>query len=271
MSTSWPFQSIGNSSHPTLIFLHGFLGRGADWLPVAKELASEFRCLLPDLPGHGANTDLDPTAPLTFDRLAGDLARTLDTAGAGRPVLIGYSLGGRLALHFACRFPGRLSALVLESASPGLRTEQERSARRALDDARAAQLLQAGLPGFLKDWYRAGLWESLRTRPDLLAPLVRARSDMDPAWAAKTIADLSPGRMAPLWDRLPALRVPTLLLAGSLDPDYRAIAAETAARIPGSEFVCIEDAGHNIHLEQPGLFAGTLRGFIEPDLDDLFR
>jgi 2-succinyl-6-hydroxy-2,4-cyclohexadiene-1-carboxylate synthase len=258
----FPYQSLGHTSLPTLVFLHGFLGRGADWLPIAEDLSSDYHCLLPDLPGHGANTNLDPALPLTFDLLAGGLSATLDSAGIERPALIGYSLGGRLALHYACTRGDRLSALVIESASPGLRTEAERSDRRALDDERAARLRAAGMKAFLETWYRADLWASLRARPDLLSTLIDDRRAADPLPAARALTDLSPGRSAPVWDCLPALRIPVLLLSGDLDPAYTRILSEAAGLIPGSTHVRIDDAGHNIHLEQPVKFVASLQSFL---------
>jgi 2-succinyl-6-hydroxy-2,4-cyclohexadiene-1-carboxylate synthase len=262
ISNLWSFQSLGDPAAPALVFLHGFLGRGADWLPVVEQLAPEFHCILPDLPGHGANTGFDPSQPLTFDSLSADLTHTLAEAGLDRPVLIGYSLGGRLALHAACRFPERFSALVLESASPGLRSESEREARRRLDDARAARLLEFGLTPFIAEWYRADLWASLRGRPELLAELAQARSGAGAIGAAKALADLSPGRMDPLWDGLPDLPMRVLLLSGDLDTQYTAISAEAAGLIPSSVHIRIPGAGHNVHLEQPQEFAGTLQLFL---------
>jgi len=262
MSTPWPFHSLGDPHHPTLVFLHGFLGRGADWLPVAGALSAEFHCLLPDLPGHGANTDLDPVVPFSFDLLSESLARTLDLAGVDRPALIGYSLGGRAALHFACNFPGRLHALALESASPGLHTPAERDHRRRLDDDRAARLLETGLAAFLDEWYRADLWASLQAHPDLLTAATRDRTENDPFWTAKALADLSPGRLGPLWERLLQLSLPVLLLSGDLDLKYTDISTEAAGRIPGARHVRIPDAGHNIHLEQPERFVEEVRRFL---------
>lgn len=262
MSQIWPFISLGNPAASTLVFLHGFLGRGADWLPVAQKLAADFHCLLPDLPGHGRNTDLDPELPLTFPLLSAGLARTLEAAGVVRPALIGYSLGGRLALQFGCRYPDRLATLVVESAQPGLRTEEERARRRLLDDARAERLRQAGLAEFLDEWYRADLWASLRARVDLLEDLIQDRTGIDVSGLAKALADLSPGRMDPLWDCLPDLAMPMLLLSGDLDLQYTAITAEAAGLIPGSVHARIPGAGHNIHLEQPEAFRAALESFF---------
>src|SRR5690606_6250597 len=141
----------GSEGSPAVLLLHGFLGRGADWDPVALRLARLFRPLVPDLPGHGRAVGLAEVA-YTMDGAADALAATLDALGLERAAVAGYSMGGRLALHFALRHPERTAALVTVSASPGLRTEAERAARRALDAERATEIA-ADLPAFLDRWY----------------------------------------------------------------------------------------------------------------------
>jgi 2-succinyl-6-hydroxy-2,4-cyclohexadiene-1-carboxylate synthase len=103
---------------------------------------------------------------------------------------------------------------------------------------------------------------SLQAHPDLLAEATRVRTENDPFWTAKALADLSPGRMKPLWDCLPGLRIPALLFSGDLDPKYTAITSEATGLIPGSTHVRIEDAGHNIHLEKPERLVEEVRRFL---------
>lgn len=261
MSARWPFEALGVPDAPPLIFLHGFLGCRSDWLPVARVFASAHRCIIPDLPGHGDNGVLDET-PLTFEGLTAGLLRLIDKLGLDAPVLIGYSLGGRVALNFACAHQGRLRGLVLESASPGIPSAASRAERAALDDARADHILRYGLGTFLEKWYSAGLWDSLKNHPEKRAALIRDRSAGNPAALAKAVADLSPGRMNPLWDQLPMLQLPTLLFAGSLDEKYRGITRRTGAQLPNARTVIIEQAGHNTHLEQPETFSAELQAFL---------
>ena len=258
----WPLRSLGSSDQPSLLFLHGFLGRGEDWLSVAKILSADFHILLPDLPGHGAHTGRGLNDPLSFKQLARELADSLDTAGIALTTPVGYSMGGRLALHFACTHPERCRALVLESTSPGLRAPEERANRAALDDQRAAAILSSGLPAFLESWYQADLWKSLHDRPDLLETLKGGRAGRDPAWMAKAIAELSPGRMPPLWDCLPGLNLPVLLIHGALDEKYAALAAHMLERLPNAGLSAITGAGHNTHLEAPGRFVEALQAFL---------
>ncbi len=253
--------TLGQPQHPALVFLHGFLGRGASWLPIARPLSKRFYCLLPDLPGHGANT-ADPFAsPITFDALADWLCQLLDAQRLERVHLLGYSLGGRIALHFACRHPQRLLSLALEGASPGLQDETERARRRAEDDTRAASMVQHGMAAFVETWYDMPLFASLRQHPRKLAAIKTAASQNDPQWMSRIIRDLSPGRQTPLWDCLPHLTLPTLLMAGALDSKYAQLIAVMAAHMPQAHTRLIADAGHNAHAEQPRAVQAALCQF----------
>lgn len=258
----WPYRELGPPNLPPLVCLHGFMGRGADWLPVAEPLAAHHRCLLPNLPGHGDNTRRALAAPLDFERLTHELAAWLDWVGLDRVDLLGYSLGGRLALYFAVRFPGRVGRLVLESANPGLQNPAARRERAALDDQRAAQLRQEGVDKFVQNWYRLPLFASLAGQPGLLAQVAAQRQHNDARWLAKVISDLSPGRQQPLWAALPGLSLPVLLLAGALDEKYVALAQTMAARLPRAQVAVVPQAGHNIHLEQPNAWCEQVTDFL---------
>lgn len=259
---SAPF-TLGHPEHPPLVFLHGFLGRGQSWLGVARPLSTRFHCILPDLPGHGHNTSGDPAAPLTFDTLASWLNRLLDDLNLQRVHLVGYSLGGRTALHFACHYPSRLHSLTLESTSPGILDETERARRRAEDDTRAADILQHGMPAFVEKWYTMPLFASLHQHPHTLSDIKTTASQNDPRWMARIVSDLSPGRQTPLWDCLPHLPMPVLLLSGTLDSRYAHISQKMAALIPNARTLSLPAAGHNVHAEQPQAVQAALQQFYD--------
>jgi 2-succinyl-6-hydroxy-2,4-cyclohexadiene-1-carboxylate synthase len=269
MTTRWPYQTVGEPSKPPLIFLHGFLGRGVDWLPVAHRLAGDYYCLLFDLPGHGENIALEPDSPLSFAHLSGQLHRQLAAIAPDRIRLVGYSMGGRLALYYALHFPQTVAALALEGASPGLADVTARQERAALDDERAARLLTEGMDAFLTQWYQLPLFASLQEQPDVLARTIGQRRANDPRWAAKVIRELSPGRQPSLWAQLPQLLPPALLLAGGLDERYSAVASRMAKKIPQAVVKIAPHAGHNVHLEQPELFAGLLAEFFAAQIGSI--
>src|SRR5690606_15918697 len=119
-----------------LVLLHGFTGRAAVWRPLLPELARRRRVVAVDLLGQGRTR---------MEAQAEDLLAILDRMGLERVDLLGYSMGGRVALHLALHVPERLGALVLESASPGLASAQERAARVAHDEGLAAFLEAVGI------------------------------------------------------------------------------------------------------------------------------
>ncbi len=258
---TWPHQVLGDVAAPPVLFLHGFLGSGADWLPVAGPLSRDYFCILPDLPGHAAHTQIPFDEPLTFDGLSAGIGDLLDELSIPQVNVVGYSLGGRAALHFACTQPARVRALILESASPGIEDAMEREKRAALDDERASTLLRVGLEAFVDVWYAAPLWGSLRRKPALLAQVKAQRAGQEARWMAKVVRELSPGRMPSLWGSLPLVG-PALLLAGEEDAHYAGLIPRMASLISKAEFQIITDAGHNLHVEEPGLFLSVISAFL---------
>ncbi len=256
----WHCQTLGNPAHAPLILLHGFMGRGADFLPVSQRLARQFFCILPDLPGHG-DTSL-PTGRLSFVRLASEFQTLLDAFDIQTFTLGGYSMGGRLALYFAVQYAHRVRHLVLESASPGLQHSEERANRLATDHQRAERMRQIGMQAFLQAWYAMPLFASLQRFPQTLQAMIAERSRLDASVAARVIEELSPGEQPPLWNALPSLSMPVLLLGGALDKKYAALLPRMARRIPRAQTRIVAQAGHNVHLERPGDWQRAVLRFL---------
>ena len=131
-------------------------------------------CIAVDLPGHGASLGLPPDT-YTIEGATRAVIRTLDDIQVSRPVVAGYSMGGRLALYLALRFPERCAGLILESASPGLESASERAARRAADESKAERLQSGDFEAFLRDWYAQPLFASLAQDENLLHRTIEAR------------------------------------------------------------------------------------------------
>lgn len=249
----------GRSTVPTVIFLHGFLGSSADWQPLARRLQAAWRCVLVDLPGHGRAHF--PEHPELYS-CAGATQAVLATAD--RPAhLVGYSLGGRLALQLALQHPERWRSLTLISASAGLPLAAERSARRRADDALAADLEQNGLTAFLKKWYGQKLFGNLRRKPALFDRLVRRRRKNRAEELARVSHGCSVGRQPALWHRLAELRLPVLLLAGAEDAKYVRLMRRMQRLIPAAQLVVVEKAGHAVIEEQPVRAAQVLKHFLQ--------
>jgi 2-succinyl-6-hydroxy-2,4-cyclohexadiene-1-carboxylate synthase len=132
-------HTLGAPKGPALCFLHGFMGAAADWAPIGRGLQGEFQCVTIDLPGHGQSLN-PPEEAYSVAGATEAVVEVLNAEGIDSCTLVGYSMGGRVALSLALRHPDRVHRLVLESASPGLRTEPERAERRDVDAERAARI-----------------------------------------------------------------------------------------------------------------------------------
>jgi len=254
------YNTVGSYERPPLLFLHGFMGRGADWSVVAESVRDRAFCLMVDLPGHGASTGL-PRGAYTMDAATRQLVEVLDAAHIERCTVVGYSMGGRTALHLASRHPDRCQRLVLESASPGLATAAQRADRRRVDRARA-QSIVSDFEAFLHNWYRMPLFESL-ARHHLIEAMVEQRRHNVPAELARSLYGMGTGAQRSLWERLSTLRIPTLTIVGALDDKYRAVIRQMAVLAPHLRSVIVPGAGHNVHAERPDAFTAHLRRFID--------
>ncbi len=234
-----------------VILVHGFLGSASDWDEVRPQLAST--ATRPST--HGL--EIPPVG--SWDEAVAWLVAVLPSLPPPR-VLIGYSMGGRLALAAALAAPHLLRALILESTSPGIADPAERQARAALDAQRAAELKVSGTQPFVHSWYDTPFWSTLRDSAGFEA-LRDRRGRAAATTAASHVEHLSPGRMPDLWPRLPDLAVPTLWICGRDDPKYLASTRAAADAAPQGT-IRVLDAGHNTHHEAPGAFIAAVSGFI---------
>ncbi|MEP0547703.1 MAG: 2-succinyl-6-hydroxy-2,4-cyclohexadiene-1-carboxylate synthase [Rhodothermales bacterium] len=257
--TTLPHTITGPAEAPAVLLLHGFIGAADDWHAVAADLSDAFRCIAVDLPGHGEAVDL-PDEAYTAEGTTATLMATLDALGVERCHVVGYSMGGRLALYLALRHPERCARLVLESASPGLRREAERAERRALDEDRAVAIERDFLR-FLDTWYRMPLFASLKDHPDVRAAIIERRRRNRPDEIARSLRGFGTGQQPSLWEDLPRLAIPTLAVAGSRDRKYADLAFEMAVAGPPVMPLVVR-TGHTVHAEQPALFAALVRDFI---------
>ncbi len=190
------------------------------------------------------------------------LRDTLADRGIEACPVVGYSMGGRLALYFALHYPKHCTKLVLESASPGLRTSAERKVRRGRDEALAARLEAEPFEDFLAQWYRLPLFGSLQHHPEALDRMLMHRRRNQPAELAQSLRQMGTGTQPSLWERLHELNIPWLALAGALDPKFAAIGEAMTAVHPQGQFVQVPHAGHNIHLECMNAYIDLLQPFL---------
>jgi 2-succinyl-6-hydroxy-2,4-cyclohexadiene-1-carboxylate synthase len=196
----------------------------------------------------------------TFDAVEAQIS----ALARGEPVdLVGYSMGGRMALAYAVGNPDQVRRLVLESASPGLETEEARAARRAADEDLARFLETEGVEAFVERWETLELFESQRSLPAPVRASHRARRLLNhPRSLAACLRGLGTGALPSYWGSLAGLRVPVLVLVGALDRKFAALGARMADALPDARVVEVAGAGHAVHLERPDAWLGAVTGFL---------
>ena len=234
-----------------VVLLHGFTHTGASWDPVVAALAESYRALAPDILGHGAAARREP---VTLEAVLDDLAEQAPE----RFTLVGYSMGGRIALHAALApaLAPRVERLLLIGASPGIADPAERAERRAADERLAADLRAMTIEEFAHRWAQTPV---LAGQPPAVAAAVHAdRLRNQPAGLAGALRGLGTGALGSLWDRLAEVRAPTTLIVGERDPKFRAIASDMARALPAADVAVIPGAGHAVHLEAPERVAALI-------------
>ncbi len=237
--------------------LHGFTQSGRSWLEVISRMPAGWMWIVPDLRGHG-ETRTRSGAPCTMDACARDLALLWDHLGVSRTHLVGYSMGGRLALHVAARRPERILSLLTIGAHAGLE-EDAREGRRRGDDALAQRIEQDGLEAFVNHWSSLPLFAGLERRgPAFVAQIRAERMTNHVAGLACSLRGMGAGVMEPLWDELGTVSFPCTFVAGQLDHGYVTSARRLASTVPHGHVEVVPRAGHTVHQERPEAFARLL-------------
>lgn len=229
-----------------VVFLHGFAGNARHFSRVIESLPPErFEPIA---------LEIADARPLTPDGVAALVAAST----SGSFALVGYSMGGRLALHTALAMPQRVSRLVLVSTGAGIEDPAARAARRAADEALAASIEEGPIEAFSERWSATPLFaqDPQWVREEVAAEQRRC----DPATLAACLRALGQAAFEPMWERLAELSMPTAILAGERDGAYVAAAQRMAAAIPGSRLIIVRGAGHRLALEAPVALAGALGG-----------
>jgi len=240
---------------PPLLVLHGFTGSVNAWAEVRPALAAFARAIFVDAIGHGRSATPRDAERYTLDWSTRDLTALLDALEIDTVDTLGYSMGGRAALHFAVHAPERVRTLILESASPGIEDALERTQRVAADAVLADRIEQAGIEAFVAEWERLPL---LQLAPHASAA-IRAeqrvqRLDNNPLGLANSLRGMGAGQQAPLWSHLPQIIQPVQVIVGELDARYRQIGARMQSLIPHAQLAVVPEAGHTVHLDQPARF-----------------
>lgn len=249
----------------SILFLHGFGGSSNDWKEIFSLLDSEFQLIAIDLPGFGKSSKPRKDKFYQTDFLVQLIDEILCALKLADVVLAGYSMGGRLALQFASKHPGKVKALILESSSPGIKTKSEQHLRIKSDAELISFINRNSLNDFFTFWQNLPLFETQKNLPVkkqqvILADKIKSNSKIG---IIKSLENFGQGKMEDLWKELSRIKIPALLLSGALDTKYTSIQQEMDELLPNSTHKIIEGAGHNLGLEKPEVFVNLIRGFLE--------
>jgi 2-succinyl-6-hydroxy-2,4-cyclohexadiene-1-carboxylate synthase len=236
----------------TLVLLHGFTHTGGTWAPVIRELGERYSAIAPDIRGHGSAAELEP---VDLDSVIDDIDRLVE---GGRFTLVGYSMGGRIALHAALMLRGRIERLVLIGASPGIADGHKREARVQADEALADWIeTSASIEKVARRWEKTPVLEG--QPPEVAAFVHENRLLNTPAGLARALRGLGTGALPSAWEHLGALAMPVVLIAGEHDWKFKKVAEQMAASIDWAEVIVVPGVGHAAHLEDPAAVAGVLK------------
>jgi 2-succinyl-6-hydroxy-2,4-cyclohexadiene-1-carboxylate synthase len=255
-------ESSGDGAGPALVLLHGFTRDHREWEPLLP-CFNLYRTIRVDLIGHGKSDSPAAATRYSMSHAVDDLMALLHHLEIERTALLGYSLGGRVALHLAAEAPELLWALVLESASPGIEDRDERAARAAADEKLALSIERDGIGTFVERWQSQPLFGSQSRLPAaVLESQRRQRLGNSATGLANSLRGMGAGAQELLLPQMAAIDVPALFIAGELDERYAALAPRMASEVSGAASQIIEGAGHTTHLEQPEAFVEAAGQFL---------
>lgn len=255
------YSLSGKSDKPIILFLHGFMGNCHEFDEAIKLLSDDFDFLTIDLPGHGKTQVFGGDECYTMANTAQALINLLDKLKIARCFLVGYSMGGRLALYLSLYFHQRFPKVVLESASPGLLKEIERLERVKRDEQIARKLARSDFRAFLLNWYNQPIFGDIKNHPQF-EQMIENRLQNNPLELAKSLRFMGTGCQPCLWDKLKDNTNPLLLIVGEYDEKFIVVNRNMAEICKYARLQVINNCGHNIHLENTLAFGENIRKFL---------
>lgn len=249
------FQS---EARPTLLMLHGFMGCGASFSHLGSKLQTFSNPLFLDLLGHGESEKIHDPEAYSSENQIRDLFDII-TQLPDKPVLHGYSMGGRLALQYAISHPDTICGLILESTTAGIRNSADRKKRQKSDLKRADDII-SDFENFLKLWNQNSLFGDQYNPERSMTEAFQ--EGQDPGSMASTLKGFGTGVMPSVWDTLDEINLPALLIAGADDHKFATLMMEMDTLLQQSRLTVIPNAAHRVHLDQPEMYIDAIRDFF---------
>lgn len=259
------YLDSGEHNTETIVFLHGFTGSSHDFLTLPDAILSNYRCLVPDLPGHGQTQVLEDATVFQTKGQVALLEQWLDSLGESKFHLFGYSMGGRLALQFAVKNAEQIQSLILVSTTAGIKEEAIRKERVQADVGLAQKILNSDSVNFLTEWVSQPLFQGIAERgADFIAQEVERRLPIQRSGLACSLKYFSTGVMPSVWHQLRDIQAPTLVIAGSRDRKYLTLAFELVNQMENAQLRTLETS-HAPLIEAPNLLWKDVTNFLKGD------
>jgi 2-succinyl-6-hydroxy-2,4-cyclohexadiene-1-carboxylate synthase len=246
-----------------VLFLHGLTGCAEDWFPVFEQMPDKYNYLALDIIGHGkSDSPVDP-AKYNVEALISQIKYIKDHLTPNKIFLLGYSMGGRLALNYAISYPDDIKGLILESTSAGIKNDEERQ-KRYEDDSKLIEFIETHtLEEFIDMWNDQELFNTQRRfSNDKLKKMKKKKSSGSKLGYANTLKGFSTGIMPPVHDKLKKIPVKILLITGDLDSKFTGINARLAKRFFKAKHKIVRNSGHNTHLEESKRFVEIVLNYL---------
>ena len=251
------------SSSPLLVFLHGFTGSSCDWEQIIHSINTELPVAAIDLVGHGKSDSPEDINFYTTESLIKQICEVINRITKSKVILIGYSMGGRAALSFTLKYPDMVEALVLESASAGIKEDNLREERAKKDEELAEYIETHSIEDFVDHWMNLELFNTQRRFSNRKREEIRElKIKNNKTGLANSLRGFSTGKMIPLYSQLKNIMMKTLLITGELDTKFTEINSEMVSLLPNAEHKVMKNAGHNTHLEEPKSFIEAVNSFL---------
>lgn len=234
-----------HGSGPAVLLSHGYSASARMWDGQFEALSKNYHLIGWDMRGHDRSDSPDDPALYSHELTVADMGAILDACNVRRAVIAGLSLGGFMSLAFHLAHPDRTAALMLFDTGPGYKKDDPREGWNRIAEGMARAYEKNGLAA-------AGTSAEVT--------LARHRSAAGLAHSARGMLAQKDARVI---ESLPGIRVPTLVLVGENDAQFRPSADYMAAKIPGAEKVILERAGHAANIDQPAAFNAAVRAFLD--------
>lgn len=287
------YRIVRHANHPNhhdLLLLHGFLGSGRQFDHLIPGLCNVINPVTLDIsmacpsvndsvkqPGHSTGSPDDRSvhtesfhmSTLKTQNLVSALQTVINKYLEPDPILLGYSMGGRLALSWAIQYPDQTAGLILESTTAGIEDPDQRKERRQMDKKRAEHI-RNDFPAFLKEWEANALFLKADDETDsgkhVTPPIEKLRNiqaNNDPETAASWLIDFGTGTMPSHWKLLHKILVPVLVITGGYDRKFCEVGKNLNRSIPHSQHVIAPGAAHRVHIDKPDWYLSQILSFLE--------